>query len=52
MPANRWPNMRSRTRQAKDRGLNASKWTVGMLFVGVAISLYHLYYILYKETQE
>ena len=27
-------------------------WTVGLLFGGVAISLYNLYHILYKETQE
>jgi ATP synthase protein I len=25
-------------------------WTVGLLFGGVAISLYNLYHILYKET--
>jgi len=25
-------------------------WTVGLLFTGVAISLYNLYHILYKET--
>jgi hypothetical protein len=27
-------------------------WTVGLLFGGVAISLYNLYHILYKEIQE
>ena len=27
-------------------------WTVGLLFAGVAVSLYNLYHILYKETQE
>jgi predicted F0F1-ATPase subunit len=27
-------------------------WTVGLLFTGVAMSLYNLYHILYKETQE
>ena len=26
-------------------------WTVGLLFGGVAISLYNLYHILYKETR-
>jgi predicted F0F1-ATPase subunit len=26
-------------------------WTVGLLFTGVAISLYNLYHILYKETE-
>ena len=25
-------------------------WTIGLLFVGVAMSLYNLYHILYKET--
>jgi predicted MFS family arabinose efflux permease len=25
-------------------------WTVGLLFTGVALSLYNLYHILYKET--
>jgi predicted F0F1-ATPase subunit len=25
-------------------------WTVGLLFVGVAMSLYNLYHILFKET--
>ena len=25
-------------------------WTIGLLFGGVAISLYNLYHILYKET--
>ncbi len=28
------------------------KWTVGLLFVGVAMSLYNLYHILFKETIE
>ncbi len=28
------------------------RWTVGLLFVGVAMSLYNLYHILYKETME
>ena len=27
-------------------------WTVGLLFGGVAMSLYNLYHILYKETIE
>ena len=27
-------------------------WTVGLLFAGVALSLYNLYHILYKETVE
>jgi hypothetical protein len=27
-------------------------WTIGLLFGGVAISLYNLYHILYKEMQE
>jgi predicted F0F1-ATPase subunit len=27
-------------------------WTVGLLFAGVALSLYNLYHILYKETIE
>ena len=27
-------------------------WTVGLLFVGVAMSLYNLYHILYKDMQE
>jgi len=27
-------------------------WTVGLLFGGVAIALYNLYHILYKETQD
>jgi ATP synthase protein I len=27
-------------------------WTIGLLFGGVAMSLYNLYHILYKETQE
>jgi len=27
-------------------------WTVGLLFGGVAMSLYNLYHILYKETQD
>ena len=27
-------------------------WTVGLLFTGVALSLYNLYHILYKETIE
>jgi hypothetical protein len=29
-----------------------SVWTVSLLFGGVAISLYSLYHILYKEAQE
>ena len=28
------------------------KWTIGLLFAGVAMSLYNLYHILYKETLE
>ncbi len=27
-------------------------WTVGLLFAGVAISLYNLYHILFKETMQ
>ena len=27
-------------------------WTVGLLFAGVAMSLYNLYHILYRETME
>ena len=27
-------------------------WTIGLLFGGVAMSLYNLYHILYKETRE
>ena len=27
-------------------------WTIGLLFGGVAISLYNLYHILYKETMQ
>jgi len=27
-------------------------WTIGLLFSGVAMSLYNLYHILYKEIQE
>ena len=27
-------------------------WTVGLLFAGVAMSLYNMYYILFKETIE
>jgi ATP synthase protein I len=27
-------------------------WTIGLLFAGVALSLYNLYHILYKETIE
>ena len=27
-------------------------WTVGLLFTGVAMSLYNLYHILFKETIE
>jgi len=29
-----------------------SVWTVGLLFAGVAMSLYNLYHILFKETIE
>jgi predicted F0F1-ATPase subunit len=28
------------------------KWTVGLLFAGVAMSLYNLYHILFRETLE
>ena len=28
------------------------KWTVGLLFVGVAMSLYNLYQIMVQETKE
>jgi ATP synthase protein I len=28
------------------------KWTVGLLFAGVAMSLYNLYYTMVKETTE
>lgn len=27
------------------------EWTVGLLFVGVAMALYNLYYILFKEMK-
>ena len=27
------------------------QWTIGLLFVGVAMSLYNLYHILYKDTK-
>jgi predicted F0F1-ATPase subunit len=27
-------------------------WTIGLLFVGVAMSLYNLYHILFKETRD
>jgi hypothetical protein len=27
-------------------------WTVGLLFTGVAMSLYNLYHILFKETMD
>ena len=27
------------------------EWTIGLLFVGVAMSLYNLYHILYKDTK-
>jgi predicted F0F1-ATPase subunit len=27
-------------------------WTIGLLFTGVAISLYNLYHILFKETMD
>ncbi len=27
-------------------------WTIGLLFVGVALSLYNLYHILFKETRD
>jgi ATP synthase protein I len=27
-------------------------WTVGLLFAGVAMSLYNLYHILFKETMD
>jgi ATP synthase protein I len=27
-------------------------WTIGLLFLGVTLSLYNLYHILYKETIE
>jgi hypothetical protein len=32
-----------------DQGL---AWTVGLLFTGLAISLYNLYHILYQEIKE
>jgi predicted F0F1-ATPase subunit len=27
-------------------------WTIGLLFTGVAVSLYNLYHILFKETMK
>ena len=27
------------------------EWTIGLLFVGVAMSLYNLYHVLYKDTR-
>ena len=27
------------------------EWTIGLLFVGVAMSLYNLYHVLYKDAQ-
>jgi predicted F0F1-ATPase subunit len=27
------------------------EWTIGLLFVGVAMSLYNLYHILYEDTK-
>ena len=27
-------------------------WTIGLLFLGVALSLYNLYHILFKETRD
>ena len=31
---------------------NEYEWTIGLLFVGVAMSLYNLYHILFKETMD
>lgn len=28
------------------------KWTIGLLFLGVALAFYNLYYILFKETKD
>jgi ATP synthase protein I len=35
--------------QITDQGV---KWTVGLLFLGVAMAFYNLYYILFKETND
>ena len=28
------------------------KWTIGLLFLGVALAFYNLYYMLFKETKD
>jgi ATP synthase protein I len=28
------------------------KWTIGLLFLGVALAFYNLYYILFQETKD
>jgi len=35
--------------QLTDQGV---KWTVGLLFLGVALAFYNLYYILFKESNK
>jgi ATP synthase protein I len=35
--------------QITDQGV---KWTVGLLFLGVALAFYNLYYILFKESDK
>jgi ATP synthase protein I len=35
--------------QLTDQGV---KWTVGLLFLGVALAFYNLYYILFKESDK
>ncbi|HUT20768.1 MAG TPA: AtpZ/AtpI family protein [Anaerolineae bacterium] len=35
--------------QITDQGV---KWTVGLLFLGVAMAFYNLYYILFRESND
>jgi ATP synthase protein I len=35
--------------QITDQGV---KWTIGLLFLGVALAFYNLYYILFKESNQ
>ena len=35
--------------QITDQGV---KWTVGLLFLGVALAFYNLYYILFRESNK
>lgn len=35
--------------QITDQGV---KWTVGLLFLGVALAFYNLYYILFRESSK